>query len=123
MKTKEILRKWADPLMALSAMLYLIALCIGITGGIIPYVLLLTATFAMTIIIVEAVVNRRTFVTFVYRLVAFFICWAGVFANQKEPVLESACALIAMFGVFILIVCFVYYMNTKNIRDAEKFFN
>lgn len=120
---KNMLKKLVEPLMAGSAVLYLIALCIGITHGIIPYVLLLLVTCALTVVIIEAVVNKRSFVTMMYRLVAFFICWSGIFANQKEPVFEAICAMVAMTGCVILVGCFVYYMNTQNVRDADQRLN
>jgi len=123
MKTKEILRKAADPLMAVSALLYVIALCIGITNGIIPYVLLLLSTWAITILLIEAVINKRSLSTWLYRFIAFFVCWAGIFANQKEPMLEGVCAILAFICIAVLILMFVYYMNTQNTKDVEERLN
>lgn len=120
---KNTLRKWADPLIVGSVVLYLVALCYGLTDGVFPYVCLLLATCALTVTLLEAVINKHSVTTLLYRLVAFFICWAGIFANQKQPVLESICAMIAMVGVIVLVLMFVYYINTKNTRDAENFLN
>ena len=104
-------------------MLYIIALCFGISSSLVAYICLLLASCAVTLLLMESVFNKNSVSTLLFQLTAFFICWAGIFANQKEPALEKICAVIALAGVVTLILMFVYYMNTQNTKDVEERLN
>lgn len=118
---KKFLDKWSNPLVAVSVVLYLIALCIGITaGGTFPYVLLLVATVALTITLVDAIKNNRSLYTLFFRLMLFFICWAAIFENRDENLLESILGVMACLCGIVLVARFVYYMNKYGVRDAEQ---
>ena len=120
---KKNVRTLMKHLMLISVVLYLIAVLIGITNGWVPLVLLLVAGSAVTVACIEAVIHKHSMVTLIFRFVAFFLCGAGIFANQKAPVGEAACAMIAFVGVIILALMFVYYLDTQNTKDIEERLN
>ena len=112
--------RYASPLVAVSVVLYLIALCLGIKSGMAPRVLLIVATTALTLTMTEAVYSKRSIYTFVFRLMCFFICWAGLVANFGDALCEKVCGIMAFICGVILMMRFVYFINKYSVRDADK---
>lgn len=117
--SKKLVR-YASPLVAVSVVLYLVALCLGIKSGMAPRVLLIVATTALTLTMIEAVFSKRSIYTLAFRLTLFFICWAALFANLGEAFCESICGIMAFIGAIILMARFMYFINKYSVRDAEK---
>lgn len=106
-------------MLAASVVLYLIALCVGIADGWFPLLLLSVASVLVLMTLIEAVRSKQSIYTLLFRLVAFFLCWSGIFENLHEKYLDVACTMLGFVCVIILLGRFVFYLNKYGVRDAE----
>ena len=103
-----------------SVVLYLIALCIGITAGPISLAVLIVASVLILVTLIEVVRRKRSIYTLLFRLGVFFLCWSGIFENLNEKYLDVFCALLSFVCMIILLGRFVFYLNKYGVRDAEN---
>lgn len=117
---KNSIKKQANVAVFISVVLYAIALGVGITNGRVPFVLLFSATFILLATVIEAIRFGRSFTTFFFRMMLFFICWAGIFENDGNALFEGIFGFMALLCGVAMVIRFVYFINKCGVRDAEE---
>jgi len=110
----------ANVAVGVSVVLYGIAWGIGMTSGHVSYVLLLSATFILLLTLIEAVRFSRSFTTFFFRMMLFFICWAAIFENRGNALFEGIFGFMSLLCIVAMVIRFVYFINKYSVKDAEQ---